>query len=224
MRVAVSWSGGKDSCLSLYRAMLGGFQVSCLLNMINRDAQKSMSHGLDLGLLSAQAKALGVPLLQREVTWDTYEQEFKGAAAELKQDGIEGVVFGDIDLQEHKDWTDRVCQEVGMMPMSPLWGDEPEELLTNFIAAGFEAIVVTTRADLLGPEWLGREVSRRLTRELNRLSRRSDIHICGEHGEYHTLVINGPPFQRRIKIIESRKELREGYWFLDIPRYDIVDK
>lgn len=223
-KVAVCWSGGKDSCFSLYRAILSGFQACCLLNMINRDAKRSMSHGLDPRLLAAQAQAMGLPILQRETTWDTYEQEFKRAVAELKQRGVEGVVSGDMDLEEHKDWIDRVCHEVGVTPILPLWGHEPERILTGFIDAGFKAIVVTTRADLLGQEWLGRKVSRKFIRELVRLSRQSNIHICGEQGEYHTFVTNGPLFKRRIKVIDSRKELREGYWFLNISRYEIVGK
>ncbi|TET37071.1 MAG: diphthine--ammonia ligase [Dehalococcoidia bacterium] len=224
LMVAVSWSGGKDSSFSLYRAMLGGLQACFLLNFINRDVRKSMSHGLDPKLLSAQAKAIGIPIIQREVTWDTYEQEFKRAVEELKQEGVGGVVSGDIDLQEHKDWIDRVCGELGVMPILPLWGAEPEEILSSFIDAGFEAMVVTAKAEFFGQEWLGKRVSREFIRELNRLSEEFNIHICGEKGEYHTFVTDGPLFKRRIKIIDSKGELREGYWLLDILRYEIVGK
>ena len=224
LKVAVSWSGGKDSCLSLYRAMLGGLQACFLLNFINRDVRKSMSHGLDPKLLSAQAEAIGIPIIQQETTWDTYEQEFKRAVEELKQRGVGGVVSGDIDLQEHKDWIDRVCGELGVMPILPLWGAQPEEILSSFIDAGFEAMVVTAKADFFGQEWLGKRVSREFIRELNRLSEELNIHICGEQGEYHTFVTDGPLFKRRVRIIDSKRELREGYWLLDILRCEIVGK
>jgi len=183
-----------------------------------------MSHGLDPGLIAAQAEAIGIPIIQREVTWDTYEEELKRAVEELKQEGVGGVVFGDIDLQEHKDWIERVCGELGVTPILPLWGDEPKEILSSFIDAGFEGIVVTAKAEFLGEKWLGKRVSREFIRELNRLSEEFNIHICGEKGEYHTFVTDGPLFKRRIKIIDSKRELREGYWLLDILRYEIVGK
>lgn len=224
MKVAVSWSGGKDSCFSLHRAMLSGLNACFLLNMVNRDVPKSMSHGLDSGLLAAQAEALDIPIVQREVTWDSYEQGFKEAVVELKQKGVGGVVFGEIDLEEHKEWVDRVCAELGVMPIIPLWGDEPEALLAGFIDAGFEAIVVTARADLFDQTWLGRKVDREFIKELFQLSSQFDIHICGERGEYHTFVVDGPPFRRRLKITASSKELRDGYWFLDISGYEVVAK
>jgi uncharacterized protein (TIGR00290 family) len=219
-KVAVSWSGGKDSCFSLYKALQGGFQAHCLLNMINLDNKRSMSHGLDQRLLVTQAEAMGMPIIQREVTWDSYEREFKRAVAELKQKGVERVVFGDIDLQEHRDWIERVCGELEVTPIMPLWGEEPERILTAFVDCGFEAVVVTAKAGFFDQKWLGRKVNHRLIKEMGAL----DIHICGEKGEYHTFVTDGPLFKKRIDITNSRKELREGYWFLDILGYEMVAK
>lgn len=226
MRVAASWSGGKESCLACYRAMLGGFDVSYLLNFISNEGG-CMSHGLDSELIDAQSQAIGIPLIQREVTWDTYKEGFKAAMRELKQIGVEGAVFGDIDIQEHKDWVNRVCGEVDIIPMEPLWGLNPERILIDFIDEGFEAIVVNVKADLLGEEWLGRKVDRSFLEDLQKIRREHDIHICGESGEYHTLVTDGPIFKRRIRILDSRKVLREGYWnfrLLDILRYEIEEK
>jgi uncharacterized protein (TIGR00290 family) len=192
--------------------------------MVNGDAKRSMSHGLDPKLIATQAEALAIPILQRETTWETYEQEFKRAVVELKRKGLSGVVFGDIGLQEHKDWIERVCGELGVMPILPLWGDEPQKLLNDFIDAGFKAIVVTAKAEFFGEQWLGQRVSREFIRELWRLSKESNIHICGEQGEYHTFVTDGPIFKRRIKIIESSKVLREKYRFLDVSRYELEGK
>jgi len=221
LKVAVSWSGGKESSLSLYRSLSNGLEVRFLLNMISREARRSMSHGLDPQLIAAQALAMEIPILQRETTWETYEQEFKAAVAELKQKGTGGVVFGDIDIQGHKEWVERVCGELGVIPILPLWGEEPQRLLQEFIDAGFEAIVVSAKADIFGEEWLGRKVDRGSIEELLRLNH---VHPCGEQGEYHTFVLDGPIFTKRIKIIESSKVLREGYRFLDISRYELEGK
>ncbi|MDH5437652.1 MAG: diphthine--ammonia ligase [Candidatus Bathyarchaeota archaeon] len=226
MKVVASWSGGKESCFACYTAMLDGFEVSHLLNFVSKE-ERCMSHGLDPKLIVAQSQAIGIPIIQREVTWDTYEEGFKTAMMKLKQMGIEGAVFGDIDIQEHKDWVNRVCSEVGIIPMEPLWGLDPEHILTDFIDEGFEAIVINVKADLFGEEWLGRKVDRSFLEDLRKLQSKRNIHICGELGEYHTLVTDGPFFKRRVKILDNRKVLKEGYWkywLLDISRYEIEEK
>lgn len=227
MRVVASWSGGKDSCLACYRAMLEGFEVSYLLNLISED-KRCMSHGLDSKLMVAQSQALGIPLIQREVTWDTYEDGFKAAVMELKQMGAEGAVFGDIeDVPGHEGWVNRVCSEVGITPIKPIWGLNRERILIDFLDEGFEAIVVEVKADLFGEEWLGRKVNKSFIEDLREFRNTRDFDICGELGEYHTFVTDGPIFKRRIKILDSRRVLREGYWsfwLLDISGYEIEGK
>ena len=196
------------------------------MNFVSKDG-RCMSHGLDSKLMVAQSQAIGIPLIQREVTWDTYEEGFKAAMRELRQMGVEGVVFGDIDIQEHKDWVDRICDEVDIIPVEPLWGLNPEQILTDFIDEGFEAIVVNVKADLMGEEWLGRKTDKSFLEDLKELRREHDIHICGESGEYHTLVTDGSIFKRRIRILDSRRVFGEGYWrfwLLDISRYEIEEK
>jgi len=186
-----------------------------------------MSHGLDPKLMVAQSQAIGIPIIQREVTWGTYEEGFKATVMKLKQIGIEGAVFGDIDIREHKDWVNRVCSEVDIISMEPLWGIDPEQILTDFINEGFKAIVVNVKADLFGEEWLGRKVDRSFLEDLRKLHNKHNVHICGELGEYHTLVTDGPIFKGRIKILDSKRVLKEGYWkhwLLDISRYDIEEK
>ena len=224
MKVAVSWSAGKDSCLSLYRARSSGLEVRFLLNMVNRDARRSMSHGLDPQLIAAQAEAMEIPIIQPETTWESYEQDFKAGLAELKGSGIQGVVFGDMDVEGHKQWVERVCGELEVVAILPLWQDEPRRLLDEFVQAGFEAIVVSARADCFGDEWLGRPLTAELVEELSRLGTQTGIHPCGEQGEYHTFVTDGPIFKERIKVVDSTKVLRDGYRFLDITSYRIESK
>jgi uncharacterized protein (TIGR00290 family) len=225
-RVVASWSGGKDSCLACYKAMLDGFEVSHLINFISKDG-RCMSHGLDPKLILAQSQAIGIPTIQREVTWDTYEEGFKTVMKELKQIGVKGAVFGDIDISEHLDWVIRVCNEVGILYMEPLWHLDRVQILKEFINAGFEAIIVNAKADIFGEEWLGRKVDESFIEDLRRLHSKYSFDICGEMGEYHTLVIDGPIFKRRIKISDSRRVLKNGYWkywLLDISRYYIEEK
>lgn len=221
MQVVASWSGGKESCLACYKAMSQGFEITHLLNFINEDGGRSMSHGLDSKLICAQAGAIEIPIIQKSVTWGTYEREFKNAIRELKQIGVKGGVFGDVDLQEHRDWVDRVCKEVDIEAIEPLWGADPEQLITEFMNEGFEAIVVRAKAGLFGKEWLWLKIDENFVEELHKLKDKSNIHILGEAGEYHTFATNGPLFKRRIKILESDRVLKNGYWSLDISKWKI---
>jgi len=221
MRVVASWSGGKESCFSCYKAISEGFEVSYLLNFVSKD-ERCMSHGLDSKLIVAQSQAIEIPIVQKEVTWDTYEKGFKIGIRQLKRMGVRGAVFGDIDVQEHKDWVDRICNELGIKPVMPLWGLDPKRILTDFIDEGFEAVVVMVKADLLSEDWLGRKVDRNFVSDLLKLE--SKVHLCGELGEYHTFVSDGPLFKRRLEILDSEKIARNGYWFLDISKYKISGK
>ena len=214
---AASWSGGKDSCFACWKAISQGLEVSHLLNFINTDSTKAMSHGLDRKLIALQAQAMGLPILQQKVTWETYEAGFKKALAELKIKGITGLITGDIYLQEHKDWIDRVCEESGVEAILPLWGMDSAQLLANFINAGFKAIIVSVKAEFLGKEWLGREVDKKLAPELEQLA----IDVCGEAGEFHTFVYNGPMFKKPIKIGKSVPIARDNHWTLDIQEYSL---
>lgn len=220
MSMFVSWSGGKESCLACYKAMQAGFTISHLLNFVDETGRRSRSHGLRVELLQAQSIAIGIPIIQKPTSWETYEQEFKKSALELKRVGVEGGVFGDVDLQLHRDWVERVCAEVGIKPLLPLWYMKREQILNEFIGAGFKAIVVAAKANLLDREWLGCRVDEEFLRELSKRK----IDLCGEGGEYHTFVIDGPIFKKRINIVESTKVLWNGKWILDVIKYELKGK
>lgn len=223
MKVISSWSGGKDSCLACYKAMREGYQVEYLLNFISKEYQRCCFHGIEAELLHSQANLVGIPLIQKEVSavMEEYEREFKQAVSEVKAGVITGMVFGDVYLEEHKIWVDRVCKDLEIQPIEPLWGMPPEKVLEDFITLGFKAIVVSCKADLFGKEFIGKEVDEDFIKEL----RRKGICLCGENGEFHTLVVDGPIFKRRIEIIKSQAILKEGFWthwFLDIQEYKII--
>ena len=214
---AASWSGGKDSCFAYWKAVSQGFKVSHLLNFIDADSTKAMSHGLDSQLIALQAQAIGLPIVQQKVTWDTYEAGFKSALEQLKLKGINSLVTGDICLQEHKDWIDRVCGEVDVKAFLPLWGMDSTRLLTDFIQAGFKAIVVSVKAKFLSKEWLGRQVDKKLISKLDQLG----IDVCGEAGEFHTFVYDGPSFKKPVKIGGISVITRDDHWTLDIKEYNL---
>lgn len=225
LAIISSWSGGKDSCLACYKAMGSGYDVKYLLNFISKEYKRCCFHGIEGRLLRLQAHLAGIPLVQKEVSPDMkeYEKEFKQAVSELKAAGIKGMVFGDAYLQEHKSWVERVCKELEIEPLEPLWGISPDEIVGEFISLGFKAIVVSCQAKLFGKEFIGRYVDRDFLTEL----KEKQICPCGENGEFHTFVIDGPIFKKRIEITKSRIILKEGFWkhwFLDIEDYRIIHK
>ncbi|MFC2013862.1 diphthine--ammonia ligase [Chloroflexota bacterium] len=223
-KVFMSWSGGKDSCLACYRAIGSGLEVRYLANMLTGDGKRSWTHGQSAELLQAQAQAIGIPLVQRRAPQGNYVTEFKNMILALKQEGVEGGVFGDIDIEEHRQWVVRVCQDVNITPHSPLWKESQDRVMKEFIDLGFEAIVVATKADLLGEELLGRKVDLNFIKHLGKLNETKDITLCGESGEYHTFVTDGPLFRQRIEVTETQKVLRDGHWFLEIAKYDLKAK
>ena len=220
-RVFVSWSGGKESSLAFHRAKLDELCPSCLLNMMSEDSSRSRTHGLAQEVVSLQAEAIDIPLVQRKTSWRDYEDNFKETVLEIKKSGIEGGVFGDIDLEEHRTWVERICKETGVRGYLPLWAKDQKEILENFIDSGFEAIVVAVKKEILNKSWLGRKIDGRFVKDITTLD---NISPCGEAGEYHTLVIDGPIFKKRMIIRESEAIQRPEQWFLDISRCILEDK
>jgi len=222
MKAACLWSGGKDSCFACYKAILEGRQIISLLNFTQPDGVFSLSHGLPGKIIADQAALAGLPILQKGMPQDGYEKEFKALIKDWKKEKcIEGIVFGDIYLQEHKDWIDRVCGEAGIKTIFPLWKLDTMKIIFDFIDSGFEAIVVCVKQDILGNEWLGRKIDRNFIEELLKFNPRIDP--CGEAGEFHSLVISGPLFSGRLNITSSKIEDHEGRGFLNIKGYKIIN-
>ena len=214
MKAFCCWSGGKESAFSYYRSKKEtDIEISCLLNMSNNDGQHSRTHGISSALLRTQARAMGIPIIQRKTTWKSYESEFKKAVVELKDDGIEAGIFGDIDLQEHRDWVEKVCRDTGLKPILPLWKEERERLLEEFIQVGFKTIIAAVKAQMLSKNWLGRYIDQQFIADLKKIK---SVDLCGEAGEYHTFVVDGPVFKNAMNFIVGKKHLKGDYCFLEI--------
>lgn len=210
----VSWSGGKDSVLACYNAMKDSrMEVSYLLNMLSENGTHSRSHHLSVAILKAQAKAMGIPIMQRQATWGGYEEEFKKALAAFKEEDVLIGVFGDIDVQEHRDWVERVCGESGLKAILPLWQRTRVLLMNEFISAGFKAVIVAVKLECMGSEWLGRELDAQFLEDMKTLPK---VDLCGENGEYHTFVYDGPIFKVRTEFSIGEKIKTQTHCFLDI--------
>ena len=211
-RFVCSWSGGKDSCLALYRCMGAGWVPARLLTMLTEDGCRTRSHGLLKDVVRAQAESIGVPLCTRPASWTTYEEQFTGLLMAAAEDAIQDAVFGDIDLEDHRVWEERVCANAGMTAHLPLWQTDRIELLSEFWEAGFETRIVVVRADVLGPDVLGTRLDRAVAEDFAARG----IDPCGENGEFHTVVTDGPIFGSPIALAAGEKVLRDGCWVQDL--------
>jgi len=180
--------------------------------MLTEGGVRSRSHGLAKPVLEAQAQSLGVSLVTRASTWEHYEVAFRTALAEFRAAGIERGVFGDIDLQPHLDWVQRVCAAEGITPVEPLWQGDRRQLLGEFLDQGFRAIIVAAKDGVLRRGFLGRQLSWDVIAEMAH----EGIDVSGEKGEYHTVVTDGPLFSAPLRLRAGDRVLRDGYWFLDV--------
>jgi len=223
MKVVCSWSGGKDSCYAYYLAKLEGHEVISLLTMMMSES-KSNFHMIPTGILDAQADALGLPLVKQKATPETYESDFKGALLKLKAKGAEGLITGDIyEVAGHEEgWLSRVLKEVGLMPIKPLWMGDTKLIYQYYFKTGFKATVVRTDLNKLGMEWLGRILDEKFYNDILKLG---GIDPCGEGGEYHTVITDGPLMSKKIEILEMQKhKLEGGFGFLEIKKFEVKPK
>lgn len=207
-----SWSGGKDSCLALNRMLNDGNICKGLFTMIDETGQQSRSHGLHPELLKRQSMMLNLPLCTANASWENYEDEFSKKLSFLKQSGLCNGVFGDIDLEPHREWVERVCIESGVRPHLPLWKEDRCALINEFIEAGFKALVVVVNTRKMPQRFLGRNIDHKLVVELEELG----IDACGENGEYHSFVYDGPQFKNPVKYSINKTRFFGEYRFLEL--------
>ena len=154
-----SWSGGKDSCFACYKALQAGYEVTYLVNFISKEYKRVSFHGIQPELIQLQSIALDVPLLQKGTSRAGYDHDFKEVVRSLKDEDIKGIVLGDIYSHRLKEWADTVCFDLGLKAFEPLWGKNPEDVVRDFLDAGFEAIIVSAQSRVINKEWVGCPVS-----------------------------------------------------------------
>lgn len=207
-----SWSGGKDSCFAFMKAVEKGMIPKMLLNMMNENGKISRSHGIPDEILKAQASALDLPIATIPTGWNEYEAKFIDALRSIKETKeVNFAVFGDIDLQPHRDWEERVCKSVDIEAYLPLWQQDRKALVIQMLAAGIKTYIVSCN-ETMGSAFLGRQIDESLVSELENIG----VDACGENGEYHTLVVNCPAFKEEIEVEFGEKLKHNNYWFIEI--------
>ncbi len=209
---AVSWSGGKDSALSVYFSLQVGAKVEAFINMKVKDKERSSGHRVRSNVIQEQAKAAGVKLFEILTDWNDYETNFITILEDLKKMGIEACILGNIDLLEHLEWEKSVCKKAGIIPVLPLWNERKEKIIYNFIHSNFEARILSIKKSFLSSgEFLGSVFDFKIIEKF----KKEGIDICGEYGEYHTIVVNGPIFKFPLQL--------SSYGLIDDEQFLIVD-
>ena len=215
-QVLMSWSGGKDSALALYQIQREqNYRVAALLTTMTRDYDRISMHGVRRVLLERQAESLGLPLHQilisKGATNQEYETKMEEAFSMYRESGINSVVFGDLFLQEIRDYRDQFLTRHNMRGIYPVWKRDTTQFIKEFIELGFKAVITCVDSKLLDSSFAGMLIDENFLAALP-----SHVDPCGENGEFHSFVFDGPVFKEAVKYSIGEKVLREDFWFSDL--------
>ena len=212
MKFVASYSGGKDSVLALYKAVSQGMAPAALVTAYNTDKNRSWFHGVPALALRRVADALGIPVWIIETDGAAYSRNFEAALRKAAASGAEACVFGDIDIEGHRLWCTERCQNAGLNAVFPLWGQNRADAVNEFIELGFIADITIVNTAKLDVSFLGK----RLTDGIVRLMAGQGADVCGENGEYHTFVSDGPIFSHAIGFEYGGQVMEGDYAILPI--------
>jgi uncharacterized protein (TIGR00290 family) len=179
--------------LALHRALDAGYRIGALLAMFDETGERSRSHAISPVLMRSQADALGIPLVMRSASWSDYEAVFTAQLREFASQGYTHGLFGDIDLQAHRDWEEKVCAAAGLQAVLPLWHEDRRALADEILRKGYRARVVCVDARWLDSSFCGVDYDADFIARLP-----AGVDACGENGEFHTFVYDGPRFARAV--------------------------
>lgn len=223
MRVAALVTGGKDSALALYRALKLGYEVEVLVTMIPQREDSWMFHFPNIHLADLFAKAVEISLVKAE-TVGIKETELKDLKNLLATLDIQGVVSGAISSRYQKKRIDKICQELNLESIAPLWQEDSMRLLKEIINQNFEVIIVGVYAYGFDENWLGRKIDSTTIKNLAELNDKHQISLVGEGGEYETLVLDAPFFKKRIQVLQTERIWENHSGYLLVKEAKLVDK
>jgi uncharacterized protein (TIGR00290 family) len=215
-KVVVAWSGGKDSALALYETQKEGFEISALLTTVTEKYNRISMHGVRQALLVRQGYALGIPLtkifIPPEPSNDVYESRMASTLETYAKQGVTTVVFGDVYLEDIRAYRENQLSKMGMKAAFPLWQKPSLDLALRFIELGFKAIITCVDSNALDGSFAGRLFDEKFLSELP-----STVDPCGENGEFHSFVYNGPNFMERILYTKGKSVVRDKrFHFCDL--------
>lgn len=214
--VLISWSGGKDSCVALYEIQRQPqYRVAALLTTVTRDYDRISMHGVRRVLLERQAASLELPLhevfISRGATNEEYEMKTAEAFSVYRESGIDSVVFGDLFLQDIRAYREQFLVRHNMRGLFPVWMRDTAQFIKQFLEMGFRAVVTSVDSTVLDQSFAGRVIDESFLSSLP-----AKVDPCGENGEFHSFVFDGPNFKVPVKYSPGETVLRESFWFCDL--------
>jgi uncharacterized protein (TIGR00290 family) len=214
--VLMSWSGGKDSCLALYEIQKStDYRVAALLTTVTRDYDRISMHGVRRVLLERQALSLGLPLHQVLISKGASNQEYETklieAVSSYRDQRIDSIVFGDLFLADIKTYRDQFLARHNLLGIYPVWMRDTAEFIKEFIELGFKAVLTCVNGDALDPSFAGMIIDQSFLSALP-----AHVDPCGENGEFHTFVYDGPNFAQPVEFSVGETVSRDGFWFCDL--------
>jgi ABC transporter with metal-binding/Fe-S-binding domain ATP-binding protein len=227
MKVAVLFSGGKDSTFTVYKVQELGHEVACLVSFIPRNQESYMFHVPNIEWARLQAEALGLPYerFETEGVKEIEVQDMKAALEAIKEKyNIQAVASGAHASNYQKSRVDRVVKELGLESLAPFWHMDDVDFMRSFIGTGFKARFTSVSADGLGPDWLGKDLDEERLNKLIKLHKEKGVSIVGEGGEYETFAYDGPIFSKRIEFSDSQVVWKRNSGFLDVKEAKLSEK
>jgi len=216
-KVIMGWSGGKDSALSLYYTLKNKYyEVVSLLTTISEEYGRITMHGVREELLEKQAQSIGIPVkrvyISKEDGFEEYNKKMEYTMRAFLKEGVKGVVFGDIFLEDVKKYREENLAKVGMFGIFPLWGKNTKEIANGFIELGFKAVLSCVDGTKLDESFVGREYNSDFVSLYP-----DNLDVCGENGEFHTFVYDGPIFKYPINFEKGEKTFRDNrFYYIDL--------
>ncbi len=211
----LSWSGGKDSALAFQALRDAGVEIDALITTVTEGYERISMHGVRRELLHRQAESLGVPVVEASIpiaaSNDRYEQAMREALQPFRDAGTTRIAFGDLFLADVRAYRERLVASIAMEPVFPIWERDTSELAREFLALGFRAVLVCVDPRQIDSRFCGREYDEAMLAELP-----PSADPCGENGEFHTFVYDGPIFRQPVAIRLGERVERDGFWFCDV--------
>ena len=223
MILAALFSGGKDSAFALFKSKEEGHEIKYLATIHSKNPYSYMYHTSNIGLTLMQSRCLDIQLVSKESLGEK-EKEVEDLKILLNNLGVEGVVCGAIASNYQRERIERVCKELKLKLLTPLWDKDSEELLKEMIKNGLKTIITAVSAEGFDKNWLGREIDEKCIKDLIELNKKFGINVCGEGGEYESLVIDCPIFKRRIGITKAEKIWKDDNGIFEIKDAKLIDK
>ncbi len=227
MKVAVLFSGGKDSAYAAFLAKQQGHELSCLISIFSENKDSYMFHTPNIEKVKKQAEVMKIPLIIKKTKGEK-EKELvdleKAIAEAVDKYRVKGIVTGAVASVYQASRIQKICDKLDLECFNPLWQKNPEEYWDDLLKNGFEIIITGVSADGLGKEWLGQKIDRKMLNKLKEIEKKFRIHLSFEGGEAETFVVDCPLFYKKLRILRSEKKFSKSSGIYNIIKIALDNK